>query len=63
MHKYVKFNCLCGKENKVLMVGNNNADGKSKCKCNRNITIHLRRAEKNHGTDRTDGRSAQTSRD
>lgn len=25
------------------MIGNNNADGKAKCGCGRNITIHLRR--------------------
>lgn len=49
-HKYrklrkneAKITCLCGAECKVLMVGNNNADGKSLCICGRNITIHLRK--------------------
>ena len=35
--------CICGKQTKLNMVGNNNADGKMKCKCGRNITLHLRR--------------------
>lgn len=43
MLKYISFNCLCGANNKVSMVGNNNANGKSKCICGRNITIHLRK--------------------
>ena len=35
--------CLCGKTTSVRMIGNNNADGKAKCGCGRNITVHLRR--------------------
>ena len=41
--KTAKLTCLCGTETEVRMSGNNNADGKAKCKCGRNITIHLRR--------------------
>jgi hypothetical protein len=35
--------CLCGQENLVHMIGNNNADGKAICTCGRHITVHLRR--------------------
>ena len=27
----------------VYVTGNNNADGKAKCSCKRNITVHFRR--------------------
>lgn len=35
--------CICKQSTKLVMVGNNNADGKAKCICGRNITLHLRR--------------------
>jgi hypothetical protein len=44
--KEVTIQCLCNEINWVEMVGRNNADGKGKCACGRNITIHLRRDKK-----------------
>jgi len=44
--EYATLICLCGETTKVRMSGNNNADGKAKCGCGRNITVHLRRHKK-----------------
>ena len=35
--------CLCGRPVHLTIVGNNNANGKRKCECGRNITVHFRR--------------------
>ena len=40
---HVRIVCLCGRATDVRMSGNNNADGKDKCICDRRITVHLRR--------------------
>ena len=38
-----KLTCLCGEDHEYTTKGNNHADVKFKCICNRNITIHFRR--------------------
>jgi len=40
----INIECVCGVRSMVLMVGDNNADGKSLCSCGRHITVHLRKS-------------------
>lgn len=45
----INIECICGSRSMVLMVGNNNANGKSVCPCGRHITVHFRRAANKSG--------------
>ena len=41
--KKIIISCICGRSIDIFVVGNNNADGKVRCACGRNITMHFRR--------------------